>query len=302
MIADSPVMASVCNTVQNMPEFYSCPQDYFDYEEDLNSALGDESLSFVEENNVREIEGLDSLFSLGVSDTERLCDNLLEDSDLQYVLTSYQYEMNTEPLVSVSFDWDDESISSSQTTSLADSAEFDMVDVCDTNMRTTSEQLEFIHKKCLPNGRCRWHQLTPSEQTSVIMVLSNLILELGPRERVEVLKLLNPNRKLSHFNMDSLVDPSWVTEKNIKLVLDYLKSPKANLSSFNEYKESQKPVQRRNRKKPQKRKASKPEDQTEKRVVQAVKEKKSGFFQKEIVVSLSLHEASDEEVDIDIIG
>lgn len=52
-------------------------------------------MSLVEENNVREIEGLDSLFSLGVSDTERLCDNLLGDSDLQYVLTSYQYEMNT---------------------------------------------------------------------------------------------------------------------------------------------------------------------------------------------------------------
>ncbi|GAB1599915.1 uncharacterized protein LOC115214081 [Argonauta hians] len=302
MIAESPVMASVCNTFQHMSEFYSCPQNYLDDDDDLNSVFDEESVSGFE-GNVSEIEGLDSLFSLGVSDTERLlCDNLLVDSNFQYVFTSYQYEMNSEPsssLGNVSFDYDDDD-SSSQSTRLADSAKFDMATVCDTNRSTASEQLKFIHKKCLRNGRCQWHQLTPSEQTSVIMALSNLILQLGPRERVEVLKLLN--RKLSHVDMDSLIDPSWITEKNIKSVVNYLKSHKASLNSVEEFKDSQKPIERRNRKKSQKRKCSKADHTTDKMFVQAVKEKKSGFFQKEIVVPLSLQEASDEEVDIDIIG
>ena len=45
------------------------------------------------------------------------------------------------------------------------------------------------------------------------------------------------------------------------------------------------------------------DDPIMKMVEQAVKEKKSGLFQKEIVVSLSTNEAADEEdIDIDVIG
>lgn len=55
-----------------------------------------------------------------------------------------------------------------------------------------------------PNNFFRSH-LTSNEQASVIWGLAEYIITLSPRERGDVMKILNPDVKLSHINALTLV-------------------------------------------------------------------------------------------------
>lgn len=266
-------------------QFEFIESDDFIEGQELENCLRIDELDYSEE--------CDRLFNLGF-DYADVADNLLDlETSLSSRQNNYFHEIDSNPQNLSDLEWEQESVSSQ--TNLSDSVGFDAIDVCDYS-QSSSPESESKHWKDFLNCHTKWSNLTSSEQASVIWGLAQYLIQLGPRESGDVMKILNPDIKLSQINAFTFLDSSLFSDTKFQLIQNYLKNRRpSSVSSNNVHKTSQK-------KKSQKRKMSKIVDSVTKKVEQAVKEKKSGLFKKEIVISLSTHESTDEDIDIDIIG
>lgn len=293
MIDGSSVISSVWSMDNSLPDV----SDIFAFSQlDLIESDWSQGREFENRFGANELEyseECDRLFNFGL-DSQSLNANLLDaEIGVPSVQNNYLYEVESNPLNLSHFECEHGSVSSQ--TNLSDSVDFGIVDVCDYS-QSSSPESEIKHWKDIVNCHLQWSHLTSNEQASVIWGLAEYIITLSPRERGDVMKILNPDVKLSHINALTLVDSCLFTDTKFKLIQSYLKNHRpTSISSKITHKTSTK-------KKSQKRKIPKIDDPIMKKVEQAVKEKESGLFKKEIVVSLSTHEAADEDIDIDIIG
>lgn len=293
MIDGSSIISSVWSMDNSLPDV----SDIFAFSQlDLIESGWSQEREFENRFGTNELEyseECDSLFNFGFN-SQSFNANLLDaEIGISSMQTNYLYEIDSNPLNLSNFECEHGSISSQ--TNLSDSGDFEIVDDCDYNQPSSPES-KLKHWKDIVNCHIQWSHLTSNEQASVIWGLAQYIITLSPRERGDVMKILNPAVKLSHINALTLVDSCLFTDTKFKLIQSHLKNHRPTcVSNKTTHKTSTK-------KKSQKRKISKINDPIMKKVEQAVKEKESGLFNKEIVVSLSTHEPTEEDMDIDIIG
>ncbi|XP_067655571.1 protein FAM199X-B-like [Haliotis asinina] len=172
------------------------------------------------------------------------------------------------------------------------------------NAQSSPQMGKKRHKSQCTDGK-RWSLLSCTEQMSVVEELSQVISsELGMREQLDIIRIINPNAYVSPTDREFVIDLETIDDTKLQKIQDYIKRnvpvscPSQDLcsecpnSALKKTTKKQKCQDRRNQQK-----AIRQRRQKEYR--QMMKEKRSGLFVKEEVLALSTHtDPSEEDVDI----
>lgn len=164
-------------------------------------------------------------------------------------------------------------------------------------------------KNCVNFKNLKWSTLPDDEKTTVIEDLSRVISnELGLREQLEVIRIINPTAHVSPTDKEFVIDVYSIDDEKLQKIQDYIaghaQSPSipnegnSNISPKKHSKQSNKKQVTQEKKARQK--FYKQRQRKEYR--QMLKEKRSGLFAREEVLSVSEIEPGDGEGDIDILG
>ncbi|XP_006818629.1 uncharacterized protein LOC102810172, partial [Saccoglossus kowalevskii] len=171
-------------------------------------------------------------------------------------------------------------------------------------------------KKIADNAQ--WSGLCYEDKVRLVESLGQSISnELGLREQLDVIRIINPSAVISPSDSEFVIDIQALNDDKLKRIRDYVKKNASNNnnssnsgsrspqkssdeSSSSEYSSSPdqrvKQSKKQNREKRHQQKAIKQKQRKEYR--QAMKEKRSGLFNKEEVMSLTIHEQQEEDIDI----
>lgn len=151
----------------------------------------------------------------------------------------------------------------------------------------------------------KWNDLNENEKVVIVDQISQSISRnLGLREQLEVIKIINPKSSVSSTDRQFLIDITNMTEEKIQKIQDYIKThtctdclsdDSISNSSPRKSKKKQQSQERKNRHRIDK-------QRQRKEYRQILKEKRSGLFVKEEVLSMSRLSPPPEEEDIDILG
>ncbi|XP_046360664.2 protein FAM199X-B-like [Haliotis rufescens] len=176
---------------------------------------------------------------------------------------------------------------------------------CDVDNAPSSPQMGKKRQKPQSTDGKRWSLLSCSEQMSVVEELSQVISsELGMREQLDIIRIINPNAYVSPTDREFVIDLETIDDTKLQKIQDYIKRnvpvscPSQDLgsecpnSAQKKTTKRQKCQDRRNQQKVIR-------QRRQKEYRQMMKEKRSGLFVKEEVLALSTHtEPSEEDVDI----
>ncbi|XP_076114947.1 protein FAM199X-like isoform X2 [Mytilus galloprovincialis] len=152
----------------------------------------------------------------------------------------------------------------------------------------------------------KWNDLNEHEKVIVVDQLSQRISrDLGIREQLEVLRIIDPKSRISPTDKQFLIDITNMTEEKIEKIQDYIKTHScSDCQSDDNGVSTPSPRKSKKRQMSQERKNQQRADRQRQRkdYRQILKEKRSGLFVKEEVLSMSRLTPPPEEEDIDIIG
>lgn len=155
----------------------------------------------------------------------------------------------------------------------------------------------------------RWSTLCDDEKASVIEELSRVISnELGLREQLEVIRIINPSAEVSPTDKEFVIDIYSIDEGKLEKIQEYIAGhaqspciPSKDSSEVSPKKHSKQANKKQSiQEKKVRQKFYKQRQRKEYR--QMLKEKRSGLFAREEVLSVSEIEPGDGEGDIDILG
>lgn len=151
----------------------------------------------------------------------------------------------------------------------------------------------------------KWSDLNEAEKVTVVDELSlRISRDLGLREQLEVIRMIDPKSHASPTDKQFLIDITNMTEEKIEKIQDYIKThcciecqsdDNSLKSSPRKSKKRQMSTERKNRHKHDR-------QRQRKEYRQILKERRSGLFVKEEVLSMSRLTPPPEEEDIDIVG
>ncbi|CAC5385754.1 unnamed protein product [Mytilus coruscus] len=152
----------------------------------------------------------------------------------------------------------------------------------------------------------KWNELKEDEKVIVVDQLSQRISrDLGIREQLEVIRIIDPKSRISPTDKQFLIDITNMTEEKIEKIQDYIKTHScADCQSDDNGVSTSSPRKNKKRQMSQERKNRQRADRQRhrKEYRQILKEKRSGLFVKEEVLSMSRLTPPPEEEDIDIVG
>ncbi|CAH1785270.1 unnamed protein product [Owenia fusiformis] len=169
---------------------------------------------------------------------------------------------------------------------------------------------------CTPTKRPRsnsvsrhktWCEMTNSEQIREVEELSRTISEdLGLREQLEVIQIINPRATISYLDTEFVIDLDDIDDEKLQRVRDFVRihtscntpiSSGASDTSSN----CSSPHPKKLTKKQRQAMRKEMRQRQRKEYRQMMREKKSGLFAKEEVLALRHHEndANDDDVDIE---
>lgn len=164
-------------------------------------------------------------------------------------------------------------------------------------------------KKPVNFKTARWSTLCDDEKASVIEELSRVISnELGLREQLEVIRIINPSAEVSPTDKEFVIDIYSIDEGKLEKIQEYIAGhaqspciPSKDSSEVSPKKHSKQANKKQSiQEKKVRQKFYKQRQRKEYR--QMLKEKRSGLFAQEEVLSVSEIEPGDGEGDIDILG
>ncbi|KAL5007655.1 hypothetical protein ScPMuIL_016461 [Solemya velum] len=148
----------------------------------------------------------------------------------------------------------------------------------------------------------KWSKLSVNEQLAVIEHLSRLISsQLGLREQLEVIRLINPTAKVSPTDTEFVINIESIDEEKFQKIQTFVKlRSRSCCESESNHKSSPQKKQAKKQRSQERRNQLKQHTQRQKKKEQRQiqKEKRSGLFVREEVMSLSFHEADEETVDV----
>ncbi|XP_033751401.1 protein FAM199X-B-like [Pecten maximus] len=231
--------------------------------------------------------------------------NIIQDTDVSDAIALVQ-----------DFDW--QSIS-------CDSYDMAATSETEDNPNTSSSEGDITpvksHSKTSSNSKCRsdtfadsrnWTCLSPVERVQVVEDLSHIVSrELGLREQMEVIRIINPGASVSPTDTEFVIELDSLNDEKLQRIRECVCRHATNQCSpdstqedkFTPSKKFDKKLKTRERRSRQK--AIRQRQRKDYR--QMLKEKRSGLFVKEEVLSLtiedpgSLHE-DEGDGDIDILG
>lgn len=151
----------------------------------------------------------------------------------------------------------------------------------------------------------KWNELSEQEKVIIVDQISQSISQnLGLREQLEVIRIIDPKSRVSPTDGQFLIDITNMTEEKIQKIQDYIKTHTCTDCLSDDSISEVSP--RKNKKKQQsqdkKNRHSMHKQRQRKEYRQIMKEKRSGLFVKEEVLSVSRLSPPPEEEDIDILG
>ncbi|XP_022313430.1 protein FAM199X-like [Crassostrea virginica] len=155
----------------------------------------------------------------------------------------------------------------------------------------------------------KWSTLCDEEKTTVIEELSRIISnDLGLREQLEVIRIINPAAHVSPTDKEFVIDIFSINEEKLESIQEYL-AGHVPMSSVTSPDRGNVPPKKQNKQ------SSKKHSSQEKKVRQKfykqrqrkeyrqmMKERRSGLFAREEVLSVSEIEPGDGEGDVDVLG
>ncbi|KAL3842838.1 hypothetical protein ACJMK2_020821 [Sinanodonta woodiana] len=152
----------------------------------------------------------------------------------------------------------------------------------------------------------RWSELTKRERRDVVEDISLTISQnLGLREQLEVIRIINPTASISTTDTEFVIDIDSITEEKLTKIREYVHTHltakqhtcdehhKQYRSQFRKQKKNSKKQKTKNR-----RISKVPKQVMKKEDTQSLKEIKSGLFVREEVLSISTCESHHEDVDV----
>ncbi|XP_048731138.2 protein FAM199X-like isoform X2 [Ostrea edulis] len=189
--------------------------------------------------------------------------------------------------------------------------------VSDLSSSTPCESTASSHKSTPPQNRkksvnfrtVKWNTLCDDEKTSVIEEISRVISnELGLREQLEVIRIINPSAHISPTDKEFVIDIYSIDEEKLQKIQEYIAIHAQTPSITNKDKSNVLPKkhskQTNKKQSTQEKKARQKfyKQRQRKEYRQMLKEKRSGLFAREEVLSVSEIEPGVGDGDIDILG
>ncbi|XP_070564914.1 protein FAM199X-like isoform X2 [Ptychodera flava] len=199
------------------------------------------------------------------------------------------------------------------------------VEVCNSSDSQSDSIPSIPSSPTLPRKRrkiseyAQWSSLTYDDRVTLVESLGQTISkEMGLREQLEVIRIINPNAVILPTDSEFVIDINSLNDEKLKKIRQFVKKNSSSSSSnckntvprnvrkssdessSGESNSSQevriKPSKKQTREKRNQMKTLRQRQRKEYR--QAMKEKRSGLFCKEEVVSLTICETEEEDVDI----
>ncbi|XP_060074513.1 protein FAM199X-B-like [Ylistrum balloti] len=231
--------------------------------------------------------------------------NIIQDTDVSETIALAQ-----------DFDWQSISCDSSNTAATSE---------IEDNLNTSCSEGDITptksHSKVSSNSKCRsetftdsikWTCLSPEERVQVVEDLSHIVSrELGLREQMEVIRIINPSASVSPTDTEFVIELDSLNDEKLQRIRECVCRHATNQCSpdssqedkFTPSKKFDKKLKTRERRSRQK--AIRQRQRKDYR--QMLKEKRSGLFVKEEVLSLTVEDpgslpVDDGDGDIDILG
>lgn len=181
------------------------------------------------------------------------------------------------------------------------------------------QQQPHLHRPTQQSITCNnskpWSRLTGKQQVAVIEDLTKIISnEMGLREQMEVIRIINPVASISSNDTEFVIDLDCLNDEKLQKLQDVVRQHKAmsttatvgscssSSSGVSDCSvESTSKSHRRQTKRQQKARQRENRQRQRKEYRQMLKERRSGLFQQEEVLSLTSTATAVEDEDIDIL-
>ncbi|XP_064634940.1 protein FAM199X-like [Lineus longissimus] len=161
---------------------------------------------------------------------------------------------------------------------------------------------------CILDDTKLWCEMCDEEQITTVEELSEMISgELGLREQLDVIRIIYPEANISPADTEFVIDLDYLDDDKLQQVRDYIRQQtkstnRHSLTSCDSCNETNSPVQKKHTKKQSRERRSQQKElrqRQRKEYRQMMKERRSGLFKKEEVLSLTTPATSREDLDPD---
>lgn len=169
----------------------------------------------------------------------------------------------------------------------------------------SSKYYKYHQSNCLDSQK--WCNMSENDRVSLVEDLSNVISgELGLREQLEVIRIINPTAQISSTDKEFIIELDSLNDEKLQKIQEYLRLHAKNSCTPEELIEpipvSQKKLHKKQKIQERRSQHKVHRQRRRKEYRQALKERRSGLFTKEEVMSLSTCPTIPEDEDIDILG
>lgn len=158
---------------------------------------------------------------------------------------------------------------------------------------------------CILDDTKLWCEMCDEEQITTVEELSEMISgELGLREQLDVIRIIYPEANISPADTEFVIDLDYLDDEKLQQVRDYIRQQTNSHSqtSCDSCNETNSPVQKKHTKKQSRERRSQQKElrqRQRKEYRQMMKERRSGLFKKEEVLSLTTPATYREDLDPD---